>query len=214
MGYCAAMSTGFKAACIQNSATPDVMADIVTCLRLIGRAAKGGAQFIALPEYCIGLDTKDGLLYPIAFPEHDHPAVASLCTAARDVAAWLLVGSIGVKANDGRTFNRSLMVDPRGSIVARYDKLHLFDVSLGDGKEYRESATIAPGSRAVLSPCLGGVIGLSICYDLRFPALYRAYAQAGAQMLAIPAAFTRLTGEAHWHVLTRARAIENLSYVI
>jgi predicted amidohydrolase len=179
------------------------MADIATCLRLIGRAAKGGAQFIALPEYCIGLDTKDGLLYPIAFPEHDHPAVASLCTAARDVAAWLLVGSIGVKANDGRTFNRSLMVDPRGS-----------DVSLGDGKEYRESATIAPGSRAVLSPCLGGVIGLSICYDLRFPALYRAYAQAGAQMLAIPAAFTRLTGEAHWHVLTRARAIENLSYVI
>jgi predicted amidohydrolase len=208
------MSTRFKVACIQNSATPDTMADIATCLRLIARATEAGARFIALPEYCIGLDTKDGLLFPLAFPEHDHPAIAALRIAARDAAAWLLIGSIGVKAQDGRTFNRSLMLDPTGSIVARYDKLHLFDVSLGDGKEYRESATIAPGSRAVLSPCLGGVIGLSICYDLRFPTLYRAYAQAGAQVLAIPAAFTRMTGEAHWHVLTRARAIENLSYVI
>jgi deaminated glutathione amidase len=214
MSYCAAMSTSFKAACVQNSATPDVAADIATCLRLIGRAAEAGARLIALPEYCIGLDTKDGLLYPLAFPECDHPAVVSLCTAARNAAAWLLVGSIGVKAEDGRTFNRSIMIDPAGNIVARYDKLHLFDVSLGDGKEYRESATIAPGGKAVLSPCLGGIIGLSICYDLRFPSLYRAYAQAGAQMLAIPAAFTRMTGEAHWHVLTRARAIENLSYVI
>jgi len=214
MRYCAFMSTRFKAACIQNSATPDVTADIATCLRLIGRAAEAGAQFIALPEYCIGLDTKDGLLYPVAFPERDHPAIAALCTAARRAAAWLLIGSIGVKASDGRTFNRSLMLDPSGAIVARYDKLHLFDVSLGDGKEYRESATIAPGSKAVLSPCVSGIMGLSICYDLRFAALYRAYAQAGAQMLAIPAAFTRMTGEAHWHILTRARAIENLSYVI
>ncbi|MGH6875267.1 MAG: nitrilase-related carbon-nitrogen hydrolase, partial [Aestuariivirgaceae bacterium] len=208
------MSTRFKAACVQNSATPDVAADIAACLRLIGRAAEAGAQFIALPEYCIGLDTKGGLLYPVAFPEHDHPAITALRTAARQAAAWLLVGSVGVKAPDGRIFNRSLMLDPSGDIIARYDKLHLFDVSLGDGQEYRESATIAPGSKAVLSPCLGGVIGLSICYDLRFAVLYRAYAQAGAQLLAIPAAFTRITGEAHWHILTRARAIENLSYVI
>ena len=132
MSYCAFMSTSFKAACIQNSATPYVPADIATCQRLIGRAAEAGARLITLPEYCIGLDTKDGLLYPMAFPERDHPAVASLCTAARDAAVWLLVGSIGVKAEDGRIFNRSLMVDPTGSIVARYDKLHLFDVSLGD----------------------------------------------------------------------------------
>jgi deaminated glutathione amidase len=127
---------------------------------------------------------------------------------------WILVGSIGVKTGDGKTRNRSLVIDPRGRIVARYDKVHLFDVDLGSGRVYRESATIAPGSEAVLSPCLGGPVGLSICYDLRFPMLYRRLAQSGAWMLAVPAAFTRLTGEAHWHVLVRARAIENATYVI
>jgi predicted amidohydrolase len=119
-----------------------------------------------------------------------------------------------VKSEDGRIFNRSILLDPSGRIAARYDKLHLFDVDLGDGKIYRESATIAPGSSAVLAPCAGSLMGLSVCYDLRFPELYRSYAQAGAEMLAIPAAFTRITGEAHWHVLNRARAIENGSFVI
>jgi predicted amidohydrolase len=208
------MSTKIKVACIQNSATPDVDADIATCLRLIGVAADKGARFIALPEYCIGLSTRDGLLHPAAFAEEGHPAIPALAEAARRTGAWLLIGSIGIKGPEGRIFNRSIMLDAAGKIVARYDKLHLFDVDLGEGKQYRESATIAPGSSAVLSPCLGGTIGLSICYDLRFPALYRAYAQAGAEMLAIPAAFTRTTGEAHWHVLNRARAIENLSFVI
>jgi len=115
---------------------------------------------------------------------------------------------------DGKILNRSIMLDPTGHIAARYDKLHLFDVDLGDGKIYRESATIAPGAEAVLAPCAGSLIGLSVCYDLRFPELYRSYAQAGAEMLAVPAAFTRMTGQAHWHVLNRARAIENGSFVI
>jgi predicted amidohydrolase len=106
------------------------------------------------------------------------------------------------------------MLDPAGEIVARYDKLHMYDVELGDGHSYKESATIAPGSEAVLSPSPGGTLGMSVCYDLRFPGLYRTYGQAGANILAIPAAFVRLTGQAHWHVLNRARAIENGAYVI
>ena len=208
------MSRSFKAACIQNSATPDVERDIATCLGLIDKAAGAGARLIALPEYCVGLDTENGLLHPVAFAENDHPAVSAFARAARNHAAWLLIGSIGVKSMDGRIFNRSIMLDPSGHIAARYDKLHLFDVDLGDGKIYRESATIAPGDQAVIAPCAGSLIGLSVCYDLRFPDLYRNYAQAGAEMLAIPAAFTRITGEAHWHVLNRARAIEHGSFVI
>jgi predicted amidohydrolase len=208
------MTGAFKAACIQNSATPDLDHDIAICLRLIERAAEAGARLIALPEYCVGLDTHNGLLQPSAFPEQQHRALPAFGDAARKYDCWLLIGSIGIEAPDGRIFNRSFMLDPHGRIAARYDKLHLFDVDLGDGKIYRESATIAPGDSAVLSPCMDSVVGLSICYDLRFPQLYRAYAQAGAEMLAIPAAFTKITGEAHWHVLNRARAIETGSFVI
>jgi predicted amidohydrolase len=204
----------FKAACIQNCATPDVHHDIAVLTRLIGRAAGEGAAFIATPEYCAGLDTKDGKMLPYAVPEAEHPVIPALAALARKHSAWLLIGSIGIKAADGRINNRSIMLAPDGRIVARYDKIHLFDVDLGPGKTYRESATIAPGSDAVLSPCGAATMGLSICYDVRFAALYRAYAKAGASLLAIPAAFTKLTGEAHWHVLNRARAIENGAYVI
>lgn len=204
----------FKAACIQNCATADVHHDIGLLTRLIGEAASAGARFIATPEYCAGLDTRDGLLAPFAAREADHPVIPALAALARRHQAWILIGSIGVKAPDGRVFNRSLMLTPGGEAAARYDKIHLFDVSLGDGNDYRESATIAAGGEAVISPCTEGLIGLSVCYDIRFPALYRCYGQAGAQMLAIPAAFTRLTGEAHWHVLNRARAIENGAYVV
>lgn len=204
----------FIAACVQTSATPDVQHDIGVLTRLIREAAAQGARFIATPEYCAGLDTRDGLLYPVALPEEDHPVVPAMAALALELEAWLLVGSIGVKAPDGRILNRSLMLSPDGRIAARYDKIHLFDVDLGAGKHYRESATIAPGDKAVISPCVEGRIGLSICYDIRFPHLYRTYAQGGAEMLAAPAAFTKLTGEAHWHVLQRARAIENGAYVI
>ena len=204
----------FKAACIQNSATPDIAHDIAVLSRLIRDAAGQGARFIATPEYCAGLDTRDGLLYPVAPPEAEHPVLPAMAGLARELEVWILIGSIGVRAADGRINNRSFMLKPDGSIAARYDKIHMFDVNLGDGKVYRESATIAPGDRAVISPCVEGSIGLSICYDLRFAALYRAHAQAGAEMLATPAAFTRVTGEAHWHVLQRARAIENGAYVI
>jgi deaminated glutathione amidase len=208
------MSQKFIAACVQNCATPDVEADLGIIGRLIDAAAARGARFIALPEYCAGLDTKDGKLHPFALPEAQHPAIPAIAARARKHGAWILIGSIGVRAPDGRIFNRGLMVAPDGSVAARYDKLHLFDVDLDDGHVYRESATIAPGHEAVLAPCIGGPVGLSICYDLRFAALFRLLAKSGAQMLAIPAAFTKITGEAHWHVLNRARAIENGAYVI
>ena len=204
----------FKAACVQNSATPDVLHDIDVLTRLIRDAAGQGAQFVALPEYCAGLDSRDGLLYPVAPEEMDHPVIPAMNALANELNIWILVGSIGVKAADGRINNRGYMITPQGTIAARYDKIHLFDVDLGPGKVYRESATIAPGDKAIISPCVEGSIGLSICYDLRFAHLYRSLAQAGAEMLATPAAFTRMTGEAHWHVLQRARAIENGVFVI
>jgi predicted amidohydrolase len=204
----------FIAACVQNCATPDVEADIAILAKLIDTAAARGAELIALPEYCAGLDTKNGMLHPFAVPECDHPVLPAMAALARAHKAWILVGSIGVKSPDGRIFNRGYMLAPDGAIAARYEKIHMFDVDLGDGHVYRESATIAPGQEAVLSPCIGGPIGLSICYDLRFASLYRTLAKAGAQMLAIPAAFTRITGKAHWHILNRARAIENGAYVI
>jgi deaminated glutathione amidase len=204
----------FKAAVIQMTATPAVADDLATLARLIGQAAGQGARFVATPEYCAGLDTRDGKVFPVAFSEAEHPALPALAEMARRHRIWLLVGSIGIAAADGRTVNRSFMLRPDGSIAARYDKLHLFDIDLEDGHSYRESATIAPGNEAVISACAEGTVGLSICYDVRFAALYRAYAQAGADMLAVPAAFTRVTGEAHWHTLLRARAIENGAYVL
>jgi deaminated glutathione amidase len=204
----------FKAACIQNCATPDVHHDIAVLVRLIDEAAARGARFIATPEYCAGLDSKGGLLSPVAAPEHEHPVIPALAERARRHGAWILIGSIGVRAEDGRVHNRSIMLTPEGMVAARYDKIHLFDVDLGEGKLYQESATVAPGAEAVISPCIEGSIGLSICYDLRFAALYRQLAQAGAHMLAVPAAFTKITGAAHWHVLNRARAIENGAYLI
>jgi deaminated glutathione amidase len=191
----------FTAACIQNCATPDVEADIAILAKLVDSAAAKGAELIALPEYCAGLDAKNGMLHPFAVPESDHPVLPAMAARAKAHKAWILVGSIGVKSADGRIFNRGYMLSPDGAIAARYDKIHMFDVDLGEGHVYRESITIMPGKEAVLSPCIGGPIGLSICYDLRFASLYRTLA-------------TRITGKAHWHILNRARAIENGAYVI
>ncbi len=204
----------FIAACIQSTATPGIAQDIRVLTDMIREAQGRGARFVATPEYCAGLDTKDGKMFPVAFAEEAHPALPAFTALAKELEIWLLIGSVGVKAPDGRIFNRSFMLSPKGEIAARYDKIHLFDIDLGEGRSYRESATIAAGAAGVIAPCVEGGIGLSICYDIRFPHLYRAYAQAGAEVIAAPAAFTRITGEAHWHVLQRARAIENGAYVI
>ena len=208
------MAEKFKAACIQFSARPEIETNLKTSLRLTREAAKAGAKLVTLPEYFSGVRTEGHRLVPTAFRESEHPAIPALGAAAKELGLWVLLGSLGIVRADGRIDNRSYLLDPAGRIAARYDKIHLFDVDLEAGKEYRESATIAPGSIAVVADTPWGGLGLSICYDLRFPQLFRRLAHEGATMLAIPAGFTRLTGKAHWHVLCRARAIENGAYVI
>ena len=206
-------SSTFIAACIQNSATSNVDHNIDVASRLIRQAAKDGATFIATAEYFSGLTTKDGLFLPVAFPEANNPVLRAFCALAKELNVWLLLGSLGIKRDDGSINNRSYMIDANGLIISRYNKVHLFDVNL-NGVAYRESATIAAGDTAVVVKTPFANIGLSICYDLRFGALYRSLAHKGADILATPAAFTKVTGEAHWHVLQRARAIENGAFVI
>ena len=207
------MAKKFVAACIQNNATPDVGFNIETALRLAREAAEAGADLICTPEYFSGLRTENGLFHPAAFAEAEHPVLPAFAEAARMWNVWFLLGSLGVLNPDGRISNRSYVLDSGGRIVARYDKLHMFDVVLESGP-LTESATIAPGDRSVVAQTPWGGLGLSICYDLRFAALYRRLAHNGATVLAAPAAFTKVTGEAHWHVLNRARAIEHGCYMI
>jgi len=207
------MSAPFKLACVQNCAVAEVEPNIAIAGRLTRDAIGRGARIVCLPEYFSGVTLKGGLLHPVAFAENRHPVLQAFADLARAGRAWLLLGSLGVLAGDGRTFNRGYLLDPAGAVAARYDKIHMFDVELTKGAPLRESATIAPGDCAVLADTGLCRMGLTICYDLRFPHLYRRLAQAGADLLAVPAAFTRVTGEAHWHVLTRARAIENGCYV-
>lgn len=207
------MTSTFTAACIQNCATPDVDHNIDVTLRLARQAAADGAQLIATPEYFSGLATENGLFKPSAFREEEHPVIPAFAKAARELDCWFLLGSIGVLNEDGRISNRSCMIDNQGRLVARYNKIHMFDVNL-NGTAYRESATISPGNVAVVADTPWARLGLSICYDLRFAALYRVLARMGAGVLTIPAAFTKITGQAHWHVLQRARAIEHGAFVV
>ena len=207
------MSGRFRVACVQNCAGVETAANLEDCAELVRGAAAEGARLICLPEYFTGLDLKGELLLPEAFLEDAHPALPLFGELARELEAWLLLGSLAIEAGPQRVFNRSYLLDPQGAVVARYDKVHLFDVDLAGGESYRESATIAPGDAAVTAELPWGRVGLSVCYDLRFAQLYRALAQAGAAFLTVPAAFTKTTGEAHWHVLLRARAIETGCYV-
>jgi predicted amidohydrolase len=208
------MTESFRVACVQNCAGTQTAPNLADCAELTRRAGDKGADFICLPEYFTGLDMDGDLLLPEAFAEAAHPALPLFAELARDLGAWILLGSLAIKAGPERIFNRGYLLDPTGAVAARYDKIHLFDVDLAGGESYRESATIQPGAQAVVADLPWGRLGLSICYDLRFAALYRALAWAGADFLAVPAAFTKTTGQAHWHVLLRARAIETGCYVI
>jgi predicted amidohydrolase len=184
-------------------------------LALIGEAAGAGAALIATPEMTNLVERDPERLLASVVPEADDPSLRAFRNAAREHGRWLLIGSLALAgAVPGRAVNRSFLLAPDGTIAARYDKLHLFDVDLPGRESYRESATYDAGKEAVAVEAAGLSLGLSICYDLRFPALYRALAEDGAQVLTVPAAFTRRTGEAHWHVLLRARAIETGSFVL
>jgi predicted amidohydrolase len=183
-------------------------------LPLVRQAAEGGARLIATPEGTNLLQRRKADLAPQLTTLEDDPVVLGLRRAAREYDAWILVGSALVRRQDGKAANRSALIAPDGTIAATYDKLHMFDVDLPNGERARESETYEPGDRAVATEAAGARLGLTICYDIRFPALYRALAQAGAQILTVPAAFTRPTGEAHWEVLLRARAIETGAFVL
>jgi predicted amidohydrolase len=203
-----------KLACVQLNSGTDMSANI-EAVRSFGRAAaEDGAELIAFPENLAMIISGVERKREMAFPEERHPAVKALGELARETGAWVLGGSISVTVSETHLANRSLLFSPEGRIAARYDKLHLFDVDLPGGESYRESETIRPGDAAVLADTPWGGLGMTICYDLRFPHLFRGLAKAGARVLAVPAAFTRQTGRAHWHVLLRARAIEAGCFVI
>lgn len=207
------MSQRFKVACIQNNAGPDVLPNVQEVDRLVRSARGAGAEFILTSENftCIEFGAERSLAK--ALPEAEHPALPHFTKLAKELGCWLLMGSLTIKLSPTKVNNRSYLIDAAGRIVARYNKLHLFDVELREGESYRESATVEPGDRAVIAKTLWGTLGMTVCYDVRFPQLYRALAQAGAQFLTIPAAFTKTTGKAHWHTLVRARAIETGAYV-
>lgn len=207
--------TKLKVACIQMRSGTQIAANIAAASALITQAAQAGATLIATPEMTNLVDIRPGMGRAKASTEADCPALAAFCTLAARLNIWLLIGSLAIRLDDeDRLANRSFLIGPDGALIARYDKIHMFDVELGDGQSYRESTSYRPGTRAVIARTPFADLGLSICYDVRFPALYRALGQAGASLITCPAAFTRLTGEAHWHILLRARAIETGAFLL
>ncbi len=201
-------------AVLQTRPMPDFNLALKEALDLAEMAVDRGADFLALPEFCGGIKTVNGAIAAPCAPEDQHPVLNGLRDFAVKNGIWMLAGSMAVPSPDGKILNRSCLVSADGEIVARYDKIHLFDIQLSDQEVYRESDVVVPGNRCVVAKTPFGMVGLSICYDLRFAGLYRDMAQAGAEILFVPAAFTRKTGAAHWHVLNRARAIENGAYVV
>ncbi len=207
------MNGPLTVACVQNCAGPDMEANIERAAELVREAANRGARLIATPEHFSCLDITGAGVTTDPRDEAEHPALPAFAEIARATGVWLLLGSLSIR-DGARSRNRSFLLDDTGSIVARYDKIHMFDIDLGKGEAYRESDLVQPGERAVIADSPWGKLGLTVCYDLRFAYLYRALAQAGAGVLTCPAAFTRTTGRAHWHTLVRARAIETGSYMI
>ena len=208
------MTREVRIGCAQTRPLATFDEAIEEALRLAGDAVVAGAELVCLPEYCGGLKSEGGLFAPPTAPEARHPVLDALRGFASDAGVWMLIGSIAVDGPGDRLINRGYVIDDQGEVRARYDKIFLFDVDLSPTQRYRESAVVAPGGQAVLVDTPWGRLGMTICYDLRFPQLYRSLAQAGAEILAVPAAFTKVTGEAHWHVLNRARAIENGAVVV
>ncbi|AHB47221.1 amidohydrolase [Hyphomicrobium nitrativorans NL23] len=207
-------SNSFRAGLVQMCAGRDVAHNISDATALIREAVSGGADYVQTPETTNLMELDRARLFAAAEPEHANAALQRFSDLARELSIWLHLGSLVVKVSEEKLANRAYVISPAGDVTARYDKIHMFDVDLPNGEKYRESANYEPGSQAVVAGLPWGGLGLSICYDLRFPNLYRTLAHAGAVMLAVPAAFTRLTGEAHWVTLLRARAIEAQCFVM
>jgi nitrilase len=207
------VSQVLRVAALQLCSTPDKSRNLAQAHGLIAEAADRGAQLVALPEN-FALLTEDSRQFLREAETPRGALVETLREWAAEYDVWLLAGSVALKAGPRKVTNSSLLFDPQGELVARYDKIHLFDVELSGDRAYRESKHVKPGNKAVLTKTPWGYVGLSICYDLRFPELYRKLSHAGARVLMIPSAFTAFTGKAHWDSLTRARAIENQCFVI
>jgi predicted amidohydrolase len=202
----------FRAACVQLCSSADVAENIRNVDRLVRKAAALGADYVQTPEMTNIIQRSRSALGAAISPESSDPAVRHFAALAGELGIVLHIGSLALAAADGRVANRAFVFG-RGRVLARYDKIHLFDVDL-DGESWRESAVYHPGDQAIIVDLPWLRLGVAICYDIRFPQLFRAQAHAGAEMLSAPAAFTKQTGEAHWHVLQRARAIENGAFVI
>jgi len=198
----------FRVALVQLRSGRDVEPNLDAAEALIRQAEAGGAKLVLTPENTALMELDRKRILQETQQEEGNPVVARFSALAAELKLWLHIGSTGIKLSEKKIANRSFLIDPEGAVVVRYDKIHMFDVDLPGGESYRESAHIEAGGEAVLADLPWGRLGLTICYDLRFPALYRALAQAGADFIAVPSAFTKQTGEAHWRVLLRARAIE------
>ena len=206
--------TTLDVALIQLRTPASQAAALAQAAPLVRQAAADGAALILTPEGTNILQRDRAKLAPLLRSADDDACVQGLIALAGELKVWLLIGSALVLRDDGRVANRSMLVNPQGRVAATYDKMHMFDVDLPTGERARESETYTPGAAAVLAQTPWGGVGLTVCYDIRFPYLYRALAKAGAIALTVPAAFTRPTGEAHWEVLLRARAIENGAFVL
>ena len=207
------MTGAFRVGLVQMCAGRDVEKNLLDASCLIREAARQGAHYVQTPEITTLMEMDRARLFAAVRPQEGNAAIAQFGALARELGIWLHVGSMAILLANDKIANRSFLISPAGEIEARCDKIHMFDVALPGGENYRESKNYAAGDRAVLAQLPWGTLGLTVCYDLRFPHLYRALAKAGADFLAIPSAFTRQTGAAHWHVLMRARAIENGCFV-
>jgi len=196
---------------MRSGCTPQANLDAAS--KLIGEAKNAGADYVLTPEMTNIMEVNRTRLFASIVEEDSDHGLVTYRELARALGIYLHIGSLAVKVSPDKAANRSFLINPQGDIVARYDKIHMFDVDLANGETYRESQNFRSGEIAVVTDLPWGRLGLTVCYDLRFPSLYRALAEAGASFLAVPSAFTQQTGEAHWHVLLRARAIENGSYV-
>ncbi|MDP6304582.1 MAG: carbon-nitrogen hydrolase family protein [Alphaproteobacteria bacterium] len=212
------MSSSFKAACVQISSQLDMDANLEAASALVRDAADNGAQMVLLPENVSLMGTNREQALAMAVPEARHKALPVFTELAREKGVWLMVGSLSVRLDEAgggedMLANRSLLISDQGEVMVRYDKIHMFDVNIEGGESHRESETYRPGAQAVVAATPWGGLGMTICYDLRFPYLYRSLAQAGAHFMSVPSAFTRVSGRAHWHVLLRARAVETGCYI-
>ena len=207
------MEKKLKISCLQTVPKETIKEALDEALDLASIAIRNNSKFLFLPEYCGGITSNGKLYFPPSEKETKHLFLKEFKKFCETNKIWVSIGSIAIKLENNKIVNRSFILNPSGEIVSKYDKIHMFDISI-DGEEHYESSTIHFGNKGVLAETEIGIIGHSICYDIRFPNLYRKLAQSGAEILIIPAAFTKTTGSAHWHILNRSRAIENVCFVI